>query len=93
MAGVKFKHDLAGFRAILKSPEVAADMAARADRVAAAARSGGPVDEGEYVDGIESFVEQHPTRVVGHVVATAPHSLRVEANTGNLARALDAAGG
>jgi hypothetical protein len=88
-----FKANDAGIQQLLKSDGVKADLQARADRVASAARGGAPVESGEYVDGIEAVVVEHPTRAVGQVIAKAPHSARVEANTGNLARALDAAGG
>jgi len=48
---------------------------------------------GEYLAGIEVVDEVHKDRVVSRVYAKAPDSMFVEANTGNLARSLDAAGG
>lgn len=55
-----------------------------------AAQSGAPVDSGEYVD--SGHIEtEHTDRMVKRVVFDAPHALVVEANTGNLASALDAA--
>lgn len=93
MATVKFVPNPAGFRELLTSPGVSGDLKSRADRVAAQATSTAPRDSGEYAAGIEVVMENHRDRVVAHVVATAPHSMRVEANTGNLARSLDAAGG
>ncbi len=60
-----------------------------AEAVERKAISRAPVGEtGEYRDGIG--VEDHDTehRHVRRVVANAPHSMGVEARTGNLARAL-----
>lgn len=88
---VKLNH--AGIREVLKSPEVAAELQDRAERVAAAARASAPRQSGEYANSIEVVMDQHADRAAAHVVAKAPHALLVEANTGNLARALDAAGG
>lgn len=89
---VKVKLKSAGMRELLKSAGVGADLKRRAEGVAATARASAPVDSGEYASSISVVVEQHTDRVVAHVVATAPHSMLVEANTGNLARALDSAG-
>lgn len=62
-----------------------------AERVAAQARATAPVDSGQYRDSIH--VESDTTdRVVERVVADAPHAMVVESRTGNLARALSAAG-
>jgi hypothetical protein len=90
---VRIQLNSAGMRDLLSSSGVAADLKRRADRVAASAKGSGPVDSGEYVDEIEVIMEQHDDRVVAHVTANARHSMLVEANTGNLARALDAAAG
>lgn len=51
-----------------------------------------PVDTGAYRDGITVWSDV-TDRAVTRVGSTAPHARLVEANTGNLARALDAAGG
>ena len=67
-------------------------MAERAERVAAAARAGAPVQTGEYQESIDVIVEEHPERAAAHVCSDAPHAMLVEANTGNLLRALSAAG-
>jgi hypothetical protein len=91
MARVRVKLKSAGMRDLLKSAGVAADLKRRADRVAQTAKGSGPVDSGEYVNDISVVVEQHADRVVAHVVAGAPHSMIVEAATGNLSRALDSA--
>ena len=78
---------------ILKSDKVSAELHRRAERVAAAAIASAPVVTGNYRAGIVVVDEVHPSRVVSRVYARAPHSHLVEANTGNLARALDAAKG
>lgn len=61
-----------------------------AERVLSAARASAPVDTGEYRDSLR-LVEDSTDRLVQRVVATAAHGMVVEARTGNLARALDAA--
>lgn len=86
----RVKLNSAGVRAILQSPEVAAELMVHAKRIAAAARASAPVETGEYRDSIAAFTDLHSDRVVAHVATTAPHGLLVEAHTGNLARALDA---
>lgn len=58
-------------------------------RVAATARSTAPVDTGEYRASIRATGKRQK-RYVGLVVATAPHAMIVESQTGNLARALKA---
>jgi hypothetical protein len=82
-----------GIAEVLKSPEVAAELHRRAERAAAAARASAPVASGAYLAGIEVVDEVHKDRVVSRVYANATHSMFVEANTGNLARALDSAKG
>lgn len=90
--GVLFVPDSAGFRKLLKSPELAAHLKSRAEAVASAARDSAPVDTGDYQNSIGVEVVEHPTRVVARVKATDPKSLLIESRTGNLARALNAAG-
>lgn len=86
----KFKPSYRGIGKMLKSDDVRRTCTERAERVLEAARSKAPVVTGEYRDGLT--LEQVTTdRAVSRVVGTAAHSLAVEANTGNLARALDAA--
>jgi RNA-splicing ligase RtcB len=93
MANVRIELNRAGIRELLKSPEVAAELHRRAERVASAARASAPVATGAYLASIEVVDEVHKDRVVSRVYAKAPYSMTVEANTGNLARALDAASG
>ena len=79
-------------KALLRDPGVARDLERRAEQVADAARSSAPVKTGEYRDSIA--VEMGSTdRATAHVVAHDRKSHIIESRTGNLARALDSAGG
>lgn len=92
MARPVVKMSSAGVRDLLQSAGVRAELRRHAVRVAAQARATAPVESGEHRDSIT--VESATTdRAVERVVAKAPHSHLVEARTGNLARALGAAGG
>lgn len=83
--------DHGGMRALLNDPGVRAELTSRMERVLAEAQSSAPVETGEYRSSIH--IEQATTdRVAIRVVADSDHALVVEAKTGNLARALDAAG-
>jgi hypothetical protein len=93
MANVRIELNKGGIKAILKSPEVAAELHRRAERAASAARASAPVDTGAYKASIEVVDEVHKDRVVSKVVADVGYAMTVEANTGNLARSLDAAKG
>lgn len=75
----------------LKSPALAAMLKQKAEAVAATARATAPVDSGTYRDSIVVEMDEHPTRVVAHVAAKSRHAHLVEANTGNLQRALGSA--
>jgi hypothetical protein len=91
MAGTGFRLNSASMAALLKSDEVRAMLTEKAQPVLAAAQSTAPVRSGEYRGGLE--IQQATTdRAVVRVTATAPYSLAVEAKTGILSRALDAAG-
>lgn len=85
---VRVRLNPAGIREVLTSAGVESELMSIAEHVAAAARASAPVDSGEYAASIKVFSEQHADRVVAHIAATAPHAMLVEANTGNLARAL-----
>lgn len=61
-----------------------------AERVAGIARSTGPRDSEDYVNGIGVRVKRQK-RSVALVVASDPKSMIIESRTGNLARALRAA--
>ena len=88
---VDIKLDHGGMKALLNSSEVRADLTERAERVAAAARASAPVESGAYRDSI-TVVQDSTDRAAVRVTSTAPHGFTVEAATGNLSRALDAAG-
>lgn len=88
--GIEVKLNHGGMDALLKSSEVRAELTRRAEAVLSAAQANAPVLTGNYRAGLE--IHQDTTdRAVVRVVGTAPHSHLVEADTGNLARALDAA--
>lgn len=63
----------------------------KAEAVLSAAQSSAPRVTGAYADSLQ-IVEDVTDRAVARVVTTVPYGLIVEADTGNLARALDAAG-
>lgn len=87
----KVRLNRAGMRELLHSDGVRRDLTRRMGSVESVAKASAPVDSGAYRDSIH--VEQVTTdRVVVRVVADADHALVVEAKTGNLSRALDAAG-
>ena len=93
MTNVRIELNHGGIKELLKSAEVKAELHRRAERAAAAARASAPVDTGTYKASIEVVDEVHKDRVVSRVVADVGYATTVEANTGNLARSLDAAGG
>lgn len=75
---------------LLRSPGVRADLTARAEHVLSAAESSAPVGEtGNYKAGLH-IVQDTTDRAVVRVASDVDYAFIVEANTGNLARALDA---
>jgi hypothetical protein len=81
-----------GMKELLHSSEVRDDLTRRATPVLAVAQASAPVESGAYRDSLR--IEQATTdRAVVRVIADVDHGLVVEAKTGTLARALDAAGG
>lgn len=92
MARTKFTLNHSNVGKILKSDGVRRDLTKRAERVLAEAESTAPVESGAYRDGLE-IVQETTDRAVVRVAGTVAYTLRVEAETGNLSRALDAAGG
>lgn len=86
----RVKMNSAGVKEVLNSSGTRALLTSKAGPVLSAAQSGAPVDTGEYRDSL-GIVQDTTDRAVVRVVSTAPHGLIVEARTGNLARALDAA--
>lgn len=93
MATPKVKVELipSGMKELLRDRDVAKDMLRRMDRVAETARGTAVVLTGAYRDGITAWVEIEET-AVGRAGSTVGHAKFVEADTGNMARALDAAG-
>lgn len=81
----------AGMASLLKSDDVREQLDGPAARVLAAAQSGAPVESGAYRDNLR-IVDDTTDRAVKRIVSDAPHAMIVEARTGNLARALGAAG-
>lgn len=88
-----FVPNAAGYREFLHSAPLSAEMRRRAEAVAASAQAAAPKESGAYANSITVVVEQHPSRVVAHVQSDVPYAATIEARTGNLARALDAAAG
>lgn len=85
---------LAGVRELKRDPGVAAFVAERAARVLAAAKASAPVESGAYRDSLHVVMDVHPVSgAVAHIGSDLDYAAGVEAGTGNLSRALDAAGG
>jgi hypothetical protein len=77
----------AGMAELLKDHSLYAALEPPASRVLAAAVSGAPVESGAYRRGLH--IERAVTnRVVVRVSGSTDHDMVVEANTGNLGRAL-----
>lgn len=92
MARPRVRLDRGGVKALLNDAGVRADLTRRMAAVESAAKASAPVESGAYRDSIH--IEQATTgRAVVRVVADVPYALLLEARTGNLARALDSAGG
>lgn len=87
MAGPRIKIDSGEMKKLLASDQMRPPLRQIAEKMAGSARSSAPVKSGDYRGSIS--VESDTTdRAVERVVAHAAHSLAVEANTGNLKRAL-----
>lgn len=92
MALVKFVGNRVGYSEILHSAAMNAMLQGKGEAVASAARQSAPVDTGEYRASILVRVVDHPTRSVAQVYSDDDKAQVIESRTGNLARALDAAG-
>lgn len=91
MALVRFKLNSGGMAELLKSAGVRAALDGPAEAVASAMRANAPRDTGALEGSIH--VEDATTdRAVKRIVADVPYALAVNANTGFMTRALDAAG-
>ena len=74
-------------RTVINRAGVTAMLAAEAAQVLARAQAGAPVRTGEYRDSLRAWVD-HTDRAVARVGSDVDHALAVEAETGNLVRAL-----
>lgn len=92
MARTKVRLSSRGIQNLLRSAGVRRDLTRRADRVLLQARATAPEDTGAYRASLH--IEQATTdRAVVRVASDLHYAAGVEAHTGTLARALDAAGG
>lgn len=91
MADIRYKQNSAGIKALLNSGGVRSMLTGKAGPVLAAAQAGAPFASGEHRDS-GHIVQDATDRAVVRVVFDSDHSLIVEANTGHIARSLDAAG-
>lgn len=88
-SGIRVVMQGRGIAEILKDDGVRAELTRKAEAVLSAARASAPVASGEYAGSLH--IKQDTTdRAAVRVGSDVPHALVVEANTGNLARALDA---
>ncbi len=81
--------NLKGIAELSQDPAVLDDLERRMQRVEQEAKSSAPVATGAYQASIHTERDADGVRVVADV----PYALFVEADTGNLSRSLDAAGG
>lgn len=79
-----------GMKELLASSEVGDFLEEKMLRALSTAQSNAPVDTGAYRSSLH-IERTHTDRVVVRVVSDVDHAMWVEAETGNLARALDAA--
>jgi hypothetical protein len=87
----KFKPNSSALREMLRGDIGKRAIEEPAKKALAAAEASAPIDSGEYRASLRIVEAVHPSRVVNHVGAHAAHGMKVEANTGNLARSLDSA--
>ena len=81
-----------GVRELLHEDGIREELRRHAERVLQVARDNAPVKSGAYRDSIH--IENATTdRAVVRVVADDEKAMLIESRTGNLARAVDAAGG
>lgn len=89
---VKVNLDTSGMAELLACDGVRTHLHELAGRVLEQAKATAPVVTGAYRDGLTIW-DDTTDRAAVRVGSTAPHASLVEASTGNLSRALDAAGG
>lgn len=80
----------AGMGALLKSSSVRAMLTGHAESVLSAAVAGAPVASGAYQSSLH-LIQDTTDRAVVRVASDVDYAMVVEANTGNLSRALDSA--
>ena len=84
----RFKLNGRGVEDLLKGSVAEDACRPKAEAGAARARSTAPVRTGAYAGSIHVEEVMHPTRKVFRVVADVDYAIRVEADTGNLARSI-----
>lgn len=77
-----------GVVALLKSPELAAEMQHRVDQVAETAKQTAPVISGDYRDSITAGTFDDGDRTSGYVRADVPYACNVEVRDRTLGKAL-----
>ena len=87
MASVKVKLKSSGMKELLNSSGAMSACRSEAQPMLAAAQSGAPVATGAYRASLH-LEEDHTDRARVRVVADVPYAMAVEADAGNLARAL-----
>ena len=92
MAKVRIQLNSPGMKDLLNDPGVREFLRGEAGKVLAAAQANAPVKTGAYRDSLTVW-DATTDRAVVRVGSAAPHAHLVEARTGNLSRAIDAAGG
>lgn len=90
MGALRTKLIRKGMADLLKSSGVRADLTSRMGKAESEAKGSAPRASGAYADSIH-IVQDTTDRAVVRLVADVPYANIVEANTGTLARALDAA--
>jgi len=87
ITSVRVEMDYGGVGEMLRDDMLYAALMPVAERTLARAQGSAPVVSGAYRNALH--IEKHTTdRVVARVVGGTDHDMEVEANTGNLARAL-----
>lgn len=88
-SSIKVDLNSRGMAELLKSDDVRAELTKRAEAVLSAAKAAAPVASGAYRDSL-AVVQDTTDRAVVRVASDVAHAFVVEANTGCLARSLDA---
>lgn len=86
--GTRIKLNHGGMADLLKSAGVRTTLTSHANSVLSAAQASAPVASGDYRASLH-LVQATTDRAVVRVASDVDYAMVVEANTGNLARALD----